>query len=142
MPPSTTLGASPNLAGIAAKSAPWWLYEHCTKLKCGCKKFIINELLVEAAGVELIATLQLRNRHRAVGRWRLGSDITGGLPGTENAPSDNPRPAIENQLQFRRMISRILLRSLWIQPHQTSCREDSRSHPTRRRAGCILCRIA
>jgi hypothetical protein len=52
MPPSTTLGASPNLAGIAAKSAPWWLYEHCTKLKCGCKKFIINELLVEAAGVE------------------------------------------------------------------------------------------
>src|SRR5579872_4178420 len=73
---------------------------------------------------------------------RLGSDITGGLPGAENALSDSARPAIENQLQIRRMISRTLLRSVWIQPHQRSCREDSRSHPTRRRAGCILCRIA
>ena len=55
MPPSTTLGASPNLAGMAAKSGRLfqrWLYEHCTKLECACKRLIINELLVEAAGVE------------------------------------------------------------------------------------------
>jgi NAD(P)-dependent dehydrogenase (short-subunit alcohol dehydrogenase family) len=28
---------------------------------------------------------QLRNRHRVIRRWRLGSDITGSMPGTENA---------------------------------------------------------
>ena len=33
---------------------------YCTKLKCVCKKLIINELLVEAAGVELITILIAR----------------------------------------------------------------------------------
>jgi hypothetical protein len=64
MPPSTTLGASPNLAGMAAKSGRLfqrWLYEHCTKLECACKRLIINELLVEAAGVELSSVLRTRN---------------------------------------------------------------------------------
>jgi hypothetical protein len=34
---------------------------HCTKLKVVCKQLITNEILVEAAGVELIATLITRN---------------------------------------------------------------------------------
>jgi hypothetical protein len=29
-----------------------WLYEHCTKLKFVRKQLIINEIVVEAAGVE------------------------------------------------------------------------------------------
>ena len=33
---------------------------YCTKLKCVCKQLIINELLVEATGVELITMLAAR----------------------------------------------------------------------------------
>src|SRR5271166_1177672 len=33
---------------------------YCTKLKCVCKRLIINKLLVEAAGVELIRVLITR----------------------------------------------------------------------------------
>jgi hypothetical protein len=34
---------------------------YCTKLKCVCKQLIINEIVVEAAGVELFSVLIIRN---------------------------------------------------------------------------------
>jgi hypothetical protein len=63
MPPSTTSGASQTLLEWRQRVARLfqrWLYEHCTKLKFVRKQLIINEIVVEAAGVELISVLTTR----------------------------------------------------------------------------------